>query len=186
MGTHNLLTATGPDTFLEAIAVDPEAPATGRRRWFGLDDPDVRARLAFGPRPYAVVLRADDLDAALEAAREAGVDLGEPVTVTRGALTWRFAVRGDGAVALGGAAPQLMQWPEGPHPARGMRDQGLRYRAVEIQTPEGPALERLMAALGAEDALTVREADETALVLDLDTPDLGPVRLAAGQAAGAT
>jgi len=179
MGTHNLLTATGPDSFLEAIAIDPEAAAPGRARWFGLDEPGVRARLAAGPRPHAVVLAADDLDAALAAARGAGVDLGAPLTVSRGDLVWRFAVREDGAVALDGAAPQLMEWPSGPHPAGRMADLGLRYRRVEMRTPEAAALERLLAVLGAREAMAVRPAAQTALLLEIDTPARGIVRLSA-------
>lgn len=187
MGTHNLLTATGPDTFLEAIAVDPEAAAPVRPRWFGLDDAGLRARLAKAPRPHAVVLRTDDLDAALAAARGAGVDLGAPLTVSRGDLTWRFAVREDGAVALDGAAPQLMEWPRGPHPAGRMADLGLRYRRVEMRTPEAAALERLLAALGARGAMEVRAAARTALLLEIETPARGIVRLSAPeQPAGCT
>ena len=187
MATHNLLTATGPDSFLEVIAPDPDGPPPGRARWFGLDDPAVGAALAAGPRPHAVVLRADDLDAALAAARGAEVDLGEPVHVSRGDLGWRFAVRPDGAVALGGAAPQLMAWPDGPHPAGRMRDLGLRYRSVEMRTPRAGALSRLLVALGAADAMTVTEAEETALVLEIETLGRGVVRLggAADRTAGA-
>ena len=43
MGTHNRLlriaTEAFPDAYLEIIAIDPAAPAPGRPRWFGLDDP---------------------------------------------------------------------------------------------------------------------------------------------------
>ena len=61
MGTHNRLLAIGsaayPGTYLEIIAIDPEAPATRRARWFGLDDPVVRDAIAAGPRPRAATHR---------------------------------------------------------------------------------------------------------------------------------
>ncbi|MEM6489612.1 MAG: VOC family protein, partial [Pseudomonadota bacterium] len=58
MGTHNALwrldAAPAADgapvpAYLEVIAIDPAAPAPGRPRWFGLDDPAVAASLAGGP-----------------------------------------------------------------------------------------------------------------------------------------
>jgi hypothetical protein len=49
MGTHNRLLKLGAGRFLEVIAIDPEAPAPGRRRWFDLDAPFMRQRLARGP-----------------------------------------------------------------------------------------------------------------------------------------
>jgi hypothetical protein len=50
MGTHNHLTALGPDSCLEVIAVDPAAEPPARPRWFALDDPAERARLEARPR----------------------------------------------------------------------------------------------------------------------------------------
>ncbi|HSH43331.1 MAG TPA: VOC family protein, partial [Arenicellales bacterium] len=42
IGTHNQLLRLGDDQYLEIIAVDPDAPAPGKPRWFGLDDPALR------------------------------------------------------------------------------------------------------------------------------------------------
>jgi hypothetical protein len=151
MGTWNRLSATGPDTFLEVIAVDPEAAAPGRARWFGLDDPAVAARIAAKAQPVGLVARTFDLDGALARSAEAGFDLGRPVEASRGDLRWRFAVRDDGAVPEGGAAPLLIEWPAGPHPAGRMQDAGLRYAGLTLRGPDRARLRRLMAALGAED-----------------------------------
>jgi hypothetical protein len=157
MATWNRLSATGPDTFLEVIAVDPEAPASGRARWFGLDDPAVAARIAAAPQPVGLVARTDDLDGALARAAEAGFDLGRPVEASRGDLRWRFAVRDDGAVPEGGAAPLLIEWPEGPHPAGRMEDAGLRYARITLRGPDPARLARLMAALGAAEAFGIEQ-----------------------------
>jgi len=148
MGTHNRLTATGPDTYLEIIAVDPDAAAQ-RPRWFGLDDPAMRARLAERPRPIAWIARTDDLDAALAAARAAGLDLGRPVAMTRGDLAWRIALRDDGSLPEDGALPLLIEWPAGPHPASRMADLGLRYTALRLRHPEPARLTTALDALGA-------------------------------------
>ncbi|MCO4257245.1 VOC family protein [Pseudarthrobacter cellobiosi] len=46
MGTHNrvldISTVRYPQCYLEIIAIDPESPAPGRPRWFGLDQPTLR------------------------------------------------------------------------------------------------------------------------------------------------
>ncbi|MEJ1992488.1 MAG: VOC family protein [Maritimibacter sp.] len=56
MGTHNRLLSLGPQTYLEAIAVDPDGPEPGHKRWFGLDQPPAQPRLSHW------ALRVDDLD----------------------------------------------------------------------------------------------------------------------------
>src|SRR3954468_10110690 len=48
MGTHNHLMLLGDGIFLELIAPDP-AVTPQRTRWFGLDDPAMRARLENSP-----------------------------------------------------------------------------------------------------------------------------------------
>src|SRR4051812_23817798 len=57
MGTHNALVRLGRDVYLEIIAIDPEAPAPARARWFGLDEPRMRRRLAEQPRIVTWVAR---------------------------------------------------------------------------------------------------------------------------------
>ena len=46
MSTHNCVMKAGEESFLEVIAVNPDAPPPGRTRWFTLDDPATQARLA--------------------------------------------------------------------------------------------------------------------------------------------
>jgi hypothetical protein len=168
MGTRNLLSACGPDRYVEIVAVDPGAPAPPRTRWFGLDD---AATLADGPRLF-LVLATDDLDAALGGTRAAGFDLGRAVAMTRGDLRWRIAVRDDGAVPLDGLAPMLIEWPAGPHPAGRMTDQGLRIEHVALRTPRPDALNRLFDALGGAPApVRIEPGSETGLCATLRRPD---------------
>jgi len=172
MGTHNLVMATGRDTFFEVIAIDPAAPAPAYPRWFGLDD-------FFGtPRPLAWICSSDDLDEDLEIARALDVDLGQPTTQTRGEMTWRFAVRSDGKIPLDGIAPMLMQWPEMPlHPATKMPDFDLRAE-VSIDTPEAAKLKQLLVALGANHMpIIISESNKTRLGFVLNLPEIGKVML---------
>ena len=112
MGTYNRLLGLGPGRYLEVIAIDPEAPPPQRPRWFGLDEPAMRERLARGPALIHWVERTDDIEAALAL-------YPEPVEVldaTRGDFAWRIAVPRDGHLPGGGGLPTLIQW-KGPHPA---------------------------------------------------------------------
>jgi len=173
MGTHNRLTALGPDSFLEVIAVDPEAEPPTRPRWFALDDPAQKARLELCPSLLTWVCGTDDIEASLARARDAGADLGRPVEMTRGGLTWLISIRDDGALAGNGTLPALIQWPEGAHPAGKMTDLGLRLEVLELRHPEPARLETQLRAIGAEPLATVVRAERPSLRAALRSAD-GP------------
>ncbi len=111
MGTHNRLLAIGAESYLEVIAIDPDALAPGRPRWFELDTPAMRERLARGPALVHWVDRTDDLEASL-----AGYPPGlEILSFSRGPYRWRMALMRDGSFPAGGTLPTLIQW-DGEHP----------------------------------------------------------------------
>lgn len=167
MGTHNRLACisseTFADAFLEIIATDPDAPAPGRTRWFGLDD---AALLADGPRLLHWVARTDALDALLTGLRAAGVDAGRALAASRetplGRLEWRIAVRDDGALLCGGALPTLIDWAGCRHPATTMASCGLALRALTLRGVPAAAA----SALG----LAIETTPGPALQVELDTP----------------
>ncbi|MGZ3285364.1 MAG: VOC family protein [Xanthobacteraceae bacterium] len=92
MGTHNHLMRLGDGVFLEVIAPDFTVTPQ-RRRWFALDDPAMRRSLEGSPRLVTWVVRTADLRQAL--AQVPGAQ-GDPVSVTRGTLSWRISVPADG------------------------------------------------------------------------------------------
>jgi len=118
MGTHNRLLGLGggvhPRMYLEIIAVDPEAPAPARARWFDLDSPRLRAEIAAGPRLVHWVASCNDIDRAIAAVRAAGHDPGEAIAAERmtahGLLRWRITLGDDGARPAAGAVPLLIEW----------------------------------------------------------------------------
>ena len=120
MGTHNRLLKIGPAMFLEVIAIDPDAPQPARPRWFELDTPAMRERLARGPELIHWVERTDDIEAALR-------DYSEPVEIlslSRGPYRWRIGVPRDGRRPGAGSLPTLIQWEGGLHPAEALPDSG--------------------------------------------------------------
>lgn len=139
MGTHNRLLAIGsaafPLAYLEIIAVDPDAPPPARPRWFGLDDPALRERLAAAPRLLHWVARTRDLDADLQASRALGVDPGALVAAQRetpaGVLRWRLTIPDDGHPRADGAWPTLIEW-DGPHPCETLPASGVALRALRL------------------------------------------------------
>jgi hypothetical protein len=139
MGTHNRLLSLGPETYLEVIAIDPDAPVPPHPRWFGLSDP---ATLAHGPRLVTWVASVDDLDA-LAAVPE----LGEVRPFARDNLRWRFAVPPGGALLHGGAVPPLTQWIT-PSPAPRLPDTGCRFVALSAAVPDPRAARTALAARG--------------------------------------
>ncbi len=166
MGTHNLLTTFGNDTYLEVIAPNPDAPALGRPRWFGLDEPPQP------PRLLAWILRTDDIDACITKAAAIDIDLGTATPFKRDALRWRFSLRGDGSIPLGGAAPLIIQWDiPGPHPSNTMADLGLRLDQLTIETPHSDTLASLLNALNLENPPRLKCSNNTQITANLALPD---------------
>lgn len=136
MGTHNRLLNISselyPRCYLEIIAIDPEAAPPGRARWFDLDQPALQQCLQAGPGLIHWVARVPSLDAALAQWRSEGVDAGEPVAASRGALNWRIALREDGRRLKREALPVLIEWG-GVHPCDGMPHSGVQLLSLDAR-----------------------------------------------------
>ncbi|MBX9871661.1 MAG: VOC family protein [Burkholderiaceae bacterium] len=148
MGTHNRLfsiaSADFPLAYFEIIAIDPAAPAPGRRRWFDMDDQGLQARQRReGPQLVHWVARVDDARSAVAALRTHGVDRGEVIAASRptpqGLLQWQITVRPDGQRLFDGLLPTLIQWGA-VHPAAAMPASGITLAALELQHPRAEAL----------------------------------------------
>ncbi len=136
MGTHNRLVHVSSETFarcyLEIIAIDPQAAAPGRARWFGLDDAALQQRLRDqGPRLIHVVARSTMLDMHRFGLIQKGFAPGTPIKASRGALHWQIVVRDDGRLEAGGLLPTLIQWGEA-HPTDSMPDPQASLQVLQI------------------------------------------------------
>lgn len=135
MGTHNRLLridGIGFDrVYLEILAVDPEAKAPGRARWFGMDSVNVDA----GPRLIHWVARTPRIEQPLEALRAGGIDAGAVITASRetpeGLLQWRISVREDGALMMSGVVPTLIEWGA-RHPTTSMPLAPVSLRSMSL------------------------------------------------------
>lgn len=156
MATHNHLSALSSNSFLEIIAVDPQAAHPSRKRWFGLDDPMIQERLKVAPAVSTWVVGTRDLKSALEAVSQSGIDAGKPVTQTRGDLQWQIALLDDGSLAYDGAFPILIQWPEGVNPVSRMENHGIRLNSLQLHHPDAETISRGLGALGMDDFAKVK------------------------------
>lgn len=162
MGTHNRLLSLG-DLYLEVIATDPDAPKPGHLRWFDLD------HFRGPPRLTNWICRTDDLDAALAAAPKG---TGTATDLARGDYRWRFAVPASGKLPFDDRFPALIQWQGDLHPARALRDHGIRLTRLEITHPEAPALKAALQGLS-DPRVVIGLGPYHALRATFDTPQ-GP------------
>jgi hypothetical protein len=168
MGTHNHLVGLGPDVYLEVIAIDPEAPLPPHRRWFGLDDrAAVERHWREGRRLLGYVARCTDIAATIG---DRGETFGAPMRVSRGERNWLFAVRPDGEMPLGGAAPCLIDWGARGSPAPSMPDLGLRLMGLEILTPAVSEVYDALNVIGMALKLDIRPSSEVRLTAAIGTP----------------
>jgi hypothetical protein len=151
MGTHNALVRLGERLYLEIIAIDPAAPAPARKRWFDLDDGDLRADLLGRPRLVHWVARTADLERAVAAC---GYAPGAILPFARGDYRWRITVPDDGRRPARGVLPTLIQW-ESKHPADALPDSGATLAQLAATHPDPNPIRRSLERLGLADAMHV-------------------------------
>jgi len=136
MGTHNALLKLGARAYLEVIAIDPDGAPPPRPRWFALDEPAMRSRLADGPSLITWVLRCESLPVACARVP----DLGEILPMSRGDFHWKIAVPETGALSWGGVLPAAIQWDPAPdgsamHPCDHLSDCGCELLELRLSHP---------------------------------------------------
>ncbi len=161
MGTHNRLLSLGPGEYLEVIAINPDAPAPDRPRWFDLDGFAGRAR------PNTWIANCDDLQAALAAAPEGS---GRPIDFERADLRWRMAVPDDGCLPFDSAFPALIEWQGGASAADRQTDVGCRLERLVLIHPQPGALQAALKPLIDDPRITVEHGAQKAMRAVIRTP----------------
>ncbi len=170
MGTHNCLMQVGNGAFLEIIAIDPDAPKPDRPRWFGLDDPDIQARIAQQPHLHTWVIRTDDIADAVAASP---ISPGLIEEGRRGDRVWNITIAQDGSMPQDGLFPTLIEWPDFSGPASDMADLGCRLEALKVFHPDPEGLTAALTAIGAQGLAEVTlstSAEPPGLAAILKTP----------------
>ncbi len=167
--THNALLGLGSSAYLELVAPDPSAPAPAAPRPFELD----RLR---APRLVTWVVRDHDLEGRVEAARQAGLDLGTIASRSRQRpdgtiLSWRMT--DPLAARLDGLAPFFIDWGDTPHPAASAPPAG-SVDELRAEHPDAERVGAILKAIGIE--LNVTPGLAPALIARIAT-SRGPVEL---------
>lgn len=139
MGTHNRLLRLG-NVYLEVIAIDPDAPAPNRPRWFGLDSLHLEQ-----PRLIHWVVRTDDLESLTARSLE---PLGFVTDAARGDLRWRITIPDDGHLPLEGLMPTLIEW-RGPHPVSRMPESSCELVSLTASHPQPERVRAALESIGA-------------------------------------
>jgi len=174
MGTYNHLLQLGDTVYLEIVALDPEADAPDRPRWFGLDDQNkVRCDWDEGRRLRGWVARTDTIDAII-AGR--GDIFGEKVPLPTVNASFDFAIPNDGSLPLDGAAPSLIDRRGKPRAMATIVDLGARLRSFTLAHPDPAAVEALYRALTVDRPPDIRRGSKLRYRAQIETP-AGPREL---------
>jgi hypothetical protein len=146
--THNALLGLGDGLYLEAIAPNPGVPAPVRPRWYDLDRFTGPARLS----NWACAV--SDMDRALTKMPDG---TGAPVSVSRGALSWRMAVSQNGTTPFDNLWPALIEWPPGVHPAARLTPTGITLRRFTLVHPMPDVLSQTLAPHLSDDRVAVEK-----------------------------
>ncbi len=161
MGTHNQLLSLGPSTYLEVIAINPDAPPPARARWFELD------RFCGPPRLTNWVARADDLAAAIV---KAPAGSGDIVALKRGDLRWQMAVPKNGRLPFNGLFPGLISWGGPVHPATQLKDVGCRLLSLDLYHPDAETLRGYLEPMMGADRPNLRHSTQARIEALVSTP----------------
>jgi len=171
MATHNHLMQLGNEAFVEIIAINPDGDHPARPRWFGMDDPAIRASLQHQPRLLTWVVNTDKL---VELQAQVSFDLGVVTPLSRGDLNWLFAVPDDGRLLASGMLPHVMQWQTDAHPSANMADLNCRLRFLNIYHPYPQWLSSILTGLKASELVGVHDLQGDAaayMTAELETPN---------------
>ena len=160
LGTHNMLMGLEGGIYFELIAIDPDAPDPGIRRWFDLDD--------FSGPPCLTnwICQTGDITDALAIAPP---QMGTPMELTRGDLKWLMAAGIDGRLPFRQGFPAIISWGASPHPSTRLKPTGLMLERLVIANPEAEALRLALQPLFA-DARVVIEQGPVAMRAEFSSP----------------
>lgn len=161
LGTHNALLKLGERTYLEVIAVDPDAPTPTRARWFELDS----AHSLEHPKLIHWVARTDNLETRVQEFPM----LGSVLEATRANLSWQITVPDDGHLNFEGLIPTLISW-RGVHPTSQLEDQNCKLLLLQGEHLDPQAVNHTLEQMGAQTILEIVKAPVAKLRAIIQTP----------------
>ncbi len=160
-GTHNALLKLGETTYLEVIAVDPDAPTPTRKRWFELD----QAHLLEQPKLIHWVANTENIQARVQEFPM----LGRVLEASRDDLRWQISVPDDGHLNFNGLMPTLITW-DGIYPTSKLEPRGCELLKLEGFHPEPLRVNAALEQMDAKSLLEVFEVPIARLKAVIQTP----------------
>jgi len=168
MGTHNHLLQLGEAVYLEVVAVDPEAEAPDRPRWFGLDDQKkVRSDWDEGRRLRGWVARTDTIETIIAGH---GSIFGEKVPLPAVNSSFDFTIPDDGSLPFDGAAPSVIDRRGKPRSMATIADLGARLRSFTLEHPDPAAVEALYRAMSIDRPPAIGRGPRLRYRAQIETP----------------
>jgi len=164
MGTHNALMQLSDSLFFEIIAINPdsytdETLIVDQPRWFSLDDPLLQKQLIQQPRLLTWVVNCSDINRALTQGiyRQTCAE-----RITRGELSWDFALPADRSLLAAGLIPYILQW-HGSHPAAKMKNLACQLQYITVHHPQPQWLTDQLRSIGIKDLVKIKSLPATQL-----------------------
>ena len=157
MATHNHLMQLGNDSYLEIVAIDPEAAVPKHPRWFGLDSETMRESLKHSPRLITWMINTTDINTLVN---QAIFDYGQIAELERNHLRWKVALSDDGRLIADGMIPHVIEWRTSPHPARAMADLGCQLKSLAIHHNRPDWLQQRLQSIAVDHLVTVKAIDD--------------------------
>ena len=158
MATHNHVMSLDDGVYLEVIALNPDMNPPYNPRWFGLDDPAIRADLQRGPRLLTWAVNSNNL---ADLCSCSTVPLGKVTEAQRDDLRWLVAISEDGRIPGAGFLPLAIQWLVDFHPSERMQQLGCRFKQLNLFHSRKPWLEECLHSIGADGLVKVMEIPDS-------------------------
>ena len=152
MGTCNHLMQLGNSTYLEVIAINPDAAIPDQPRWFNLDDALMQESLHQQPRLITWVINTADIH---HLHQKSAFSIGTPTELSRDNLRWQIALAEDGRLLANGLLPYVIQWLSTPHPSATMADLGCRLQSLEIYHNRADWLRSMLETIEADHLVNI-------------------------------
>ena len=182
MRTHNRLLNLWGGTYIEVIAIDPDAELietaeTPRPRLFALDDPVRRLRLEAVPQLVHWVVRVNRPKRLTRWQAQYPERIPAVVPMTRGGNAWDLTIPVDGAFpawqgAGDGLLPSLIQWDTPQHPSESLPETGIALKSLTGFHSRAHLISEQLAWLGVSNLMQVEvTAGTPVLVAEFELAD---------------
>lgn len=162
-GTHNSLLKLEENSYLEIIAINPKAPEPDHPRWFNLDDPNLQKAISREPKVISWVARTSDIKKTIS---KATYNSGNPMSASRGDLSWTFTFQENGSLIEGGVLPPLIEWDTNEHPSSKLPESDIVLNQIKAFHSSPDLILDHLKSIGLEESLKIEKSNSNKIGLE--------------------